>query len=279
MSKVTSFSKAGRVCTGFSKPYVADYSESAGVVTIANPVVLARGVNVQIQPDEGSGDNNFYADNQLAESDSGVFTGGTMTLTVDGLHPTAEDKIMGYGAAQSGWTPVGDNQNVPYITTGYVVRYMSGGVTFWRPEIIVKTKYKQISGNYATQEDSINWQTQELSATVMRGDDSNHNWKLLGDDWTSEEEAEAQLVSKMGGTTYSVTQTLSHATSSFTGDTITSGATLQATITADAGYSIDEVTVTMGGTSVPGAWNADTRKVTITTVTGNVSITVTTTTG
>lgn len=79
---------------------------------------------------------------------------------------------------------------------------------------------------------------------------------------------------------YSVTQTLSHATSTFTEDTITAGAELEATITADTNYTIDTVTVTMDGVDITStAWSSTTSKVSIANVTGDVVITVTTTGG
>ena len=75
------FFAAGRVCTGFSKPWVAQYNASGTTVTYSSAQRLARGVSVNLQP-ESSEDNNFYADNQVAESGAGEFTGGTVELEV-----------------------------------------------------------------------------------------------------------------------------------------------------------------------------------------------------
>ena len=112
------FFAAGKVCTGFSKPYVAKYNASGGVISFTEGRVLARGVNVQVAPDS-SDDNGFYADNQLAESDNGVFTGGTLTLTVDGLLTAAEKFLMGLPeAGADGWIGYGDNQQVPDVAVG-----------------------------------------------------------------------------------------------------------------------------------------------------------------
>ena len=69
---------AGRVTTGFSLPYVALYAASGGSITYSSGAKLARGVDVTISP-ESSDDNKFYADNQVAEEDSGRFTGGTIS--------------------------------------------------------------------------------------------------------------------------------------------------------------------------------------------------------
>ena len=42
---------AGRVCTGYSKPYVAVYSESSGTVTYTGGMRLGRGVSVSLDID------------------------------------------------------------------------------------------------------------------------------------------------------------------------------------------------------------------------------------
>lgn len=188
----------GKVCTGFSLPYVANYSANGGVITYTNGRRLARGVNVSLSPNT-SDDNNFYADNQLAESASGVFTGGTVDLTVDGLFIAAQRMIMGLPAAGTdGFTAVGDEQSVPYVGIGYITRYMSDGVTTYVPTVLVKAKFNQLSESAATQEDEISWQTQSLTAALMRGDDANHNWKYIGADYPTEAEAERALQVKLG---------------------------------------------------------------------------------
>lgn len=265
---------AGKVCTGFSKPYVALYSESAGTVTYSNCRKLARGVSVNISPDTNDS-NDFYADNVLAESDNGVFTGGTLTVTVDGLHTDAERMIMGAPEAVNDWIAYGDTQSAPYVGFGCIARYMSDGVTTYVPIVIAKNKFNQVPLEATTQGQEIDWQTEELTARMMRGDDSNHNWKYLGKDYTTEEAAEDALVLKLGGTlAHSITQTLTHITSSLSDTTIDDGEALEATLTADTNYQIDTVTVSMGGTDITStAWDSTTSKVSIASVTGDVVIT------
>ena len=269
---------AGKVCTGFSKPYVANYSANGGNITLSNGRVLARGVSVNVAPDS-AGDNDFYADNQKAESSSGIFTGGTLTLTVDGLLTEAERFIMGLPSAEAdGFTAYGDNQEVPYIAVGFLTKYMSSGVTTYVPTIIVKTKFNQLSLDAETQGEEIDWQTQELTASIMRGDDSNHTWKYLGQDYTTEEAAEEALRTKLGivtpVTAYTVTQNLTNVTSSFTGESINSGEAFSATLTAESTYTMGTVTVEMGGVDITStAYDSLTNKVLIASVSGNIEIT------
>ena len=177
----------GRVCTGFSMPWVALYSENSGTITYSGGIPLARGVDVNISV-EGAGDNNFYADNVLAETDTQAFSSGTLTLTVDGLKDAARKLITGVTTSQSvttGGNTVSfevydDLAVVPYVGVGFVARYMEAGVTTYVPIIIKKCKFSDPEITAATQEDSIDWQTQSLEATIMRDDSTHHAWKMIG---------------------------------------------------------------------------------------------------
>lgn len=193
------FTEAGKVCTGFSFPMVAQYSASAGAITYTGCMELARGVSVQLNP-ETSDANKFYANNQEAESGPNRFTGGTADITVDGLLITAERFIMGLPAADSdGWTAYGDSAVVPYVGLGYIARFMSGGVESFVPTVLTKTKFHQIEQAANTQEEEIDWQTQELTTDLFRGDDTNHTWRWVGKDYATEAEAKAALEEKLGG--------------------------------------------------------------------------------
>lgn len=186
---------AGKVTIGFSKPYVALYDTSAGKYSDAQ--ILARGVSVSAEI-ESSDENIFYADNQAAESDSGRFTGGTVTLTVDGLQTAAEKLIMGLPTAGAdGWMAYDDDQAIPYVGIGFVVRYMSDGVESYTPFVFAKCKFNQIAIDASTMEDEIDWQTQELEATIMRGDDAKHTWKWVGASVPTEAEAVTALQAKL----------------------------------------------------------------------------------
>ena len=75
-------------------------------------------------------------------------------------------------------------------------------------------------------------------------------------------------------TTHSVTQTLTNVTSSFTGSEVADGAAFNATLTADDGYTISTVEVTMGGIDVTETAYSE-GVVTIASVTGDLVITAT----
>lgn len=190
-------SAAGRVCTGFSKPYVAKYTASNGSVTYSLGQVLARGVSVNIEPDTASDDNIFYADNVAAETVGGTFTGGSLTLTVDGLLDAARKLILGLPTAGTdGFIAYGDSQDIPNVGVGFVARFMSDGVTSYVPVILTKCRFNEPAISAATQEEEIDWQTEELAAAILRDDTANHVWKLLGEEQTTEAAAEAKIKTK-----------------------------------------------------------------------------------
>ena len=193
-------SAAGKVCTGFSRPWVAKYSANGGTVTYSGAMQLARGVEVKIDP-ETAADNTFYADNMAAESQEGVLTGGTTPLTVDGLFRKAEDLIMGLpetkseitidGSTKVSVTDYDDDMKIPYIGLGFIVRYMSDGVTSYSPVVLTKLRTTAPSEDYSTQEEEIDWQTKELEMSIYRDDSTKHRWKRVADDQESEDAAEA----------------------------------------------------------------------------------------
>lgn len=202
------FAASGRVATGFSKPYVAKYIASGTSVIYQGARRLARGVNVKVQP-ESSDDNNFYADNQAAESASGLFTGGTVELEVDGLFTSSYNYIMGIEDVAEGWTADGNKSEVPYVGIGFIVRWMSAGVTTYQPIVIAKCKFSVPEEERATQEDEIDWQTTTLSAAMMRDDTTEEAWRYRGADFATEAEAETALVERLGGTEPTQIATLS----------------------------------------------------------------------
>lgn len=191
----------GKVITGFSAPYVAVYSELGGTITYSDGQVLARGVSIDITPDDPDTENIFYANNGAAERESGSFIGGDITLTVDGLLDTAKKLVMGLPAPTSesvGGDTVdvyhyNDDQVIPYVGVGCVVRWMSGGVVSYSALVLCKCQFNQLSTSAETQEESIDWQTTEMTGRIMLSDNAKHDWKLEGEDQDTEAKAIATV--------------------------------------------------------------------------------------
>ena len=191
----------GQVVTGYSKPVVAKYNfdELTGVVTYTNCQSLARGVDVNIDPSTSDA-SVFYADNVKAEETGKKFTGGDIKVTVDGLLRKAERFIQGLPEADGeGWLAYNNEMEAPALGFGFIMRVMSGGVTSYIPVVMAKTTFAPISTAAATQGEEIDWQTQELNATIMRDDTEEQNWKFVGDGQATEAAAFTKLCNKLGG--------------------------------------------------------------------------------
>lgn len=191
----------GKVITGYSMPTVAEYSFSNNTVSYSNVMPLARGVEVSMDVEVGDA-TNFYADNTIAEAVAGQFNGATATLTVDGLKDAARNLIAGITTTET--ITVGGNtvnavayddlQVIPYVGIGFVVRYMENGVTTYAPVILPKAQFSPESLEAATQGESVEFQTTELTATIMRSDEANHKWKVIAEDQATEADAVAVLM-------------------------------------------------------------------------------------
>lgn len=196
----------GKVLTGFSNPWVALYANTGTTVTYSSGAVLARGVNVTITPDDVNANNIFYADNGPAETGPGVFSGGDLTLTVDGLLEASKRLVMGLPAATATTvgtgtvdvTHFGDSQSIPYVGVGFVCRWMSDGVTTYTATVLNKCKFNQIDTSAETQEAEIDWQTQKITGRILRSDNANHDWKMESADLADEATAVATVKALLG---------------------------------------------------------------------------------
>ena len=190
----------GKVITGYSKPIVAKYNFSSNTISYSNVMALARGVEVDMEVEIGDA-TNFFANNTIEESVAGQFNGATATFTVDGLKDTARDLIAGLVTTKTiiansstvSAKVYDDLQVIPYVGIGFVVRYMENGVTTYAPVILPKAQFSPESIKAATQGESVEFQTTELQATVMRADDTNHSWKVIAADQTTEAAAVAVI--------------------------------------------------------------------------------------
>ncbi len=189
---------SGRVCTGFSYPVVGKYACAGGVVSITEGMVLARGVGVDISINV-AGDNEFPADNALAESENDVFESGNLKLTVDGLFDKANRMISGqaepeevtFGEQKVKLTKYAADAVPPYVAVGFIVEYKSAGKRIYAPTVVVKTKFKPAGTSAQTRGKTTSWQTQDLEAVIHRADDG--NWKWVGEDFATEAAAKVAL--------------------------------------------------------------------------------------
>lgn len=193
------------VTTGLSKPYIGLYSNTGTNVTYSGGMKLGRAVEMSIEV-ESADDNSFYADNIIAETETGTMSTATATATIDGMTDDVAKFALGLPEAANenvGETPVkvynyGDNLNPPYLGLGFIRRMMMNGKTTYQPIILTKVKMGIPSSDFATQEDQIDWQTEELTLTILRDDSANRNWKKIYAAQDTEAAAENILKTVLG---------------------------------------------------------------------------------
>lgn len=190
---------------GLSKPYYAIYSALSGTVTYSTGGIMGKAVEANIEI-ETSEDNNLYADNAIAETDK-TFTGGTLTLSTDELSQEVTKAMLGVtetpiteitgvtdeAASELVWD---DDQTTPYLGVGMIIKKMVAGVIKWRAVILTKVMFNIPADAATTQGESIEWQTPELTGTIMRDDSAKHTWKMEAT-FTSEAQAEAYIKDRL----------------------------------------------------------------------------------
>lgn len=169
---------------GLSKPYFALYENSGTAVTYSEGQVIGKAVELSMEL-EGQEPNALYADNSIAESAS-MFSGGTLTIKTDDLLPAPLSKALGLTLQTISNTNIttpsaqeivyGNAQSVPFVGFGAIVKKIQSGATKWMAVIWPKIQFQTPGLSAVTQGETIEWQTPELTATIMRDDTATANW-------------------------------------------------------------------------------------------------------
>lgn len=191
----------GRVRVGFSKPYVAEYTNTSGSVSYSNCMPLARGVSVDTSLST-SDKSDFWADNTIAESQTGKFAGGTITLTCDDPNPEAKALVKGTAkAGADGWVHENGDEKIPYVGIGFIVKYLSGGVESYVPVVIRKAQLSSMGDTAQTGQDTVNYTTIEQVYNLNRDDTTSHDWRWIHEEgFATESEAETAMKKVLGVT-------------------------------------------------------------------------------
>ena len=190
---------------GVSKPYYAVYGVASSVVSYTNGGVMGKATEANIEITT-SNNNNLYGDNAISETDQ-RFTSGTLTLSTTDLSQEVSKAILGL-VEQAVGTVEGitdedvqelvydDNQSIPYLGVGFIVKKVVNGVTMWRGIVLTKVMFSIPSDAATTQGETITWQVPTLTATIMRDDSSTHMWKREAT-FTSEAQAEIYIKNRL----------------------------------------------------------------------------------
>ena len=190
---------------GLSKPYYAIYAEAGGVVSYSDGAVMGKATEANISI-ETSEDNNLYGDNGLAETDR-RFANGTLTLSTTDLSQEVSKAILGLTEQAitgiDGVTDTSvkelvydDTQVTPYLGVGFIIKKKVNGVYKWRGVVLPKVMFSVPEDAATTQGESIEWQTPELTGTIMRDDSATHVWKMEAT-FTTEAQAEAYIKNRL----------------------------------------------------------------------------------
>ena len=174
------------VTIGFSEPYVAKYSFSGGNVTYSGGMKLGRAVSMTIEANIAE-DNDFFADDVVAESETGAVTSLNGTMTIDGMEPEVAAFVLGLPDAtkeeineeQVDVYDYDDRMNAPYLGLGGLRMVQMNGVKYWEPWVLTKVKISIPNDEMNTKEDQIDWQTQETPVPILRDDTANRRWKRV----------------------------------------------------------------------------------------------------
>lgn len=210
------------------------------------------------------------------------YTSNSATFNVSswgkGTFTNCQIKVS-YTASSSGGDTPGTSLTISNITGGTFTISNNATITYTTNKVVTKHEYRMnksyaytdgtekvtSSGNNHT----ITFNAGELSAGTKNGSirvtDTNGNIA----------EADFTLIINEGTqtpTSYTITKNLSNCSCSNSATSITSDSSYSATITANSGYDLSSITVTMGGTNITSSAVSGSR-ISISSVTGNIVIT------
>lgn len=170
---------------GLAKPYYAKYAANAGVVSYSDGGLIGKAVEAQIELEDTEA-VVLYADNVAAESVAS-FSTGTLTLTVDELSVTTAGAILGItpvavtSPAAGNTLEFRSGQAIPYLGLGLIVNKVVSNVNVYMGLILNKIQFRIPAGDYTTMGETIEFQTPELEATIMKDDTANGVWQEWGE--------------------------------------------------------------------------------------------------
>ena len=190
---------------GVSKPYVAVYSNNGSTVSYTGLTTIGKYTNLDISLDD-AGNNDFYADNGIAESDAQSFGGGTVTITTSNLDPATLKTVLGLVEESIAatiatttptpkWMVMSDGQSVPYVGIGGIIKMQIDGEIKYQAVVLNKVMLRNPSLSIATQGETIEWQTPTLEGRIYRSDASDHRWNQISTYLDSEADAIAAITS------------------------------------------------------------------------------------
>ena len=187
---------------GLSKPYYAKYKNNAGVVTYSDGGVFGKAIEWGVTVEKAD-DNHLYADNGISETDKAKFLSGELTVTTSGIKPETNKVILGLktksvtvNGKQVTVTVYDDDAKSPDLGFGIIEWHQNNNIDKYRAVILLRVFFSIPEDAATTKGETVEWNTPEITASVMRSDAVNangvHPWKE--DAWfDSEADAEEYI--------------------------------------------------------------------------------------
>ena len=136
---------------------------------------------------EERADADFYADDHKIDSDNSM-TGASIVLELANMTDALEKEFLGYVPAS---TASGADLNItdvaaPFVGVGFIKKERYKGTITYKGYWFYKVQFTRDTDSVNTKGESVEFQTTELQATIMRADDSSHSWKIIAEDQTTE---------------------------------------------------------------------------------------------
>lgn len=196
---------------GLSRPVIGDYIKGEGnAVTYSNPEVADKAVEYSVSWTTTE-DNPLYADNDIAENDSGTFQSGELTLNTSDLSQDLSKRVLGlktvettYGEGKKATELIYDGDaKSPYLGFGIIEMHQVDGEDMYRAVFLPRIKFNLPEEAATTKGETIEWQTKSITAKILRSEVMDENYKKpwMIDAWfESEFEALEYLRFKCGAT-------------------------------------------------------------------------------
>lgn len=236
----------------------------------------------EISRETDSSNEAHYYDNMPAVVISNT-SADTVTISVSAIPFDVLATITGQNYDEDTGSLIEGIRDFKYFALGYKAKKTNGDEVFvWR----YKGTFNVPNQTNSTENDGTDANGQEI---VFTGISTTHKWEKTGKGAkalnvdTGKDLADVEhffdtvttpdsLQPKTPGTTYTITNTLSHCSSNNSKASIVGGQPYAALITANTGYTLGTVTCTMGGTDISSSAVSG-GAVTIASVSGNVVIT------
>lgn len=185
---------------GLSYMVAGKYAVSQGALSYTEGKVLGKAVSYTINLDEPTR-NDLYGDNEVAESDTQIFTTGNIALNTTEFSPevrawmfgiTAETVEVSSGNSVSVYNYDDDAAPIEF-GVGFIEYKQVNNVDQWVARTLTRVKARMPGGSATTKGESIEWQTPTITCDIYRDETAKRKWQSETQYFDDEAKAKAYL--------------------------------------------------------------------------------------